>query len=140
MKRKDNVSGGTLSITGDTVEYTGSGTLLVTGDVTINEDLVTIGDDSFPTNIAAIMTPGDIDIGTGAGAAQLDVMGLFYAEGNVTTAKQTDLMGTVVSNYFNVSAQVPSIYQVPETANNLPDGLISPEPVYLMKVVSWQKI
>lgn len=140
VKGKLYVNGGTLGITGSTVEYTGTGTILVTGNVSINEDLLTVGDDSFPTNIMAVMTPGNITMGTGAGAAQLDVMGLFYAEGEVTSAKQTDLMGTIVTNYFNVSNQVPSIWQVPETANNLPDGLIGGDTVYLMRVISWQKI
>lgn len=171
---------------GSTVEYTGSGTILVTGDVSIDESLVTSGINSYPVEngildtedangngvldhgedlngngvldvedlnangildpgedlggVLGIMTAGDIDIGTGAGAAQLDVMGLFYAEGEIQTAKQTDLMGTVVSNYFNASAGVPSIWQVPATSNNLPPGMLAGDPVYLVKVVSWQKI
>ena len=67
-------------------------------------------------------------------------MGLFYAEGQVVTNKQTDIVGTLVTNYFDTGGQVPAIYQVPETLNNLPPGMISGDPVYLMKVVSWQKI
>ena len=140
IQGKVYINGGTLGISGGTIEYTGTGTILVTGNVAINEDLMTVGNASFPNNIIAIMTPGNIEIGTGAGAAQLDVMGLFYAEGTITTAKQTDVMGSLATNYFNISNQVPSVWQVPETINNLPGGLIGGDDVYLMNVVSWQKI
>jgi len=140
VKGKVYINGGTLGFSGGTMEYTGTGTILVTGDVSVNEDLVTEGDDSFPSNIVGIMTPGDINIGTGAGAAQLDVMGLFYSENNITVAKQTDLVGTIVTNYFDITGQVPSIFQVPETANNLPDGMIAGDSVWLIRVISWQKI
>jgi hypothetical protein len=140
VKGKIYINGGTLGITGDTVEYTGSGTILVTGDVNIDENIVTQGDDSFPDNILGIMTPGNINIGAGAGAAQLDVMGLFYAETEIEVAKQTDLVGTIVTNYFDLTGQVPSVFQVPETVNNLPDGMISGDPVWLLKIISWQKL
>ncbi|MBN1870753.1 MAG: pilus assembly PilX N-terminal domain-containing protein [Candidatus Omnitrophica bacterium] len=156
VKGKVYVNGGTLGITGSTVEYTGSGTILVSGDVTINEDLITATDldpvsgnqyENYPVhevtgqkNVLAIMTPSDIEMGTGAGAAQLDVMGLFFAEGEIKTAKQTDVMGSLVTNYFNVSNQVPSVWQVPDTSDNLPDGLITGDEIYLMRVISWRKI
>jgi len=140
IKGKIYINGGTLGINGGEMQYTGSGTILVTGDVNINENLITEGDDSFPSNILGIMTPANINIGAGAGAANLDVMGLFYAENTITVAKQTDLVGTIVTDVFDITGQVPSIFQVPETANNLPDGMISGEPAYFMKIISWQKI
>jgi hypothetical protein len=83
-----------------------------------------------------MMTPGSI----GFDEANIDVMGLFYAETQVRMEKQTDIMGTIVSNYFDMGTNVPSIYQVPETVNHLPSGLIGNTSAWSMKVVSWQKL
>ena len=153
---------GPVSIIGaDVISYEGTGTILAEGDVTITTSLVTAGINSYPAangvldagedlnangildsgedlgGILGIMTPGNMILG---GAAQLDIMGLFYAEGQVVTNKQTNIVGTLVTNYFNAGINVPAIFQVPETANNLPPGMISGDDAYFMKVVSWQKI
>jgi hypothetical protein len=102
-----------------TITYTGSGSILVTGSVQIDVNLVTSGDDSYPNNILGVMTPNNV----GFNEANIDVMGIFYAENTVNIAKQTNLMGTIVSNYFDIGTNVPSIYQVPETLNSLPIGM-----------------
>ena len=130
-----------------TITYTGSGSLLVTGTIKVAANLVTDtngGDTSYPTrngnqNIVGMMTPSTITFGENGGA-NIDVMGLFYAEDSVTMAKQTDIAGTIVTNYFDAGGQVPAIFQVPETVNNLPMGLINGDDVWYTKVVSWQKI
>lgn len=119
-----------------TITYTGSGVILAEGDVQIDTDLVTNGNNSFPTNILGIMTPHNI----GFNKANIDVMGLFYAEDSVVIQKQTDVMGTIVSNYINMGTNVPSVFQVPETVNYLPAGMITGNAVWLVKVISWQKI
>ena len=64
----------------------------------------------------------------------------FYAENTVRVQKQTDIVGTIVSNYFNVGTNVPSIYQVPDIINHLPAGLIGQNASWVMKTVSWRKI
>ncbi|MBI5024366.1 MAG: hypothetical protein HZC18_05115 [Candidatus Omnitrophica bacterium] len=119
-----------------TITYTGSGVILAEGNVQINTDLVTNGNSSFPTNIVGVMTPNMI----GFNEANIDVMGVFYAEGTVTAQKQTDIVGTIVSNYFNMGTNVPSVYQVPDVINHLPTGLIGQNATWVMKTVSWQKI
>lgn len=119
-----------------TITYTGTGAILAEGNVQINANLVTSGDNSFPTNILGIMTPNSI----GFDEANIDVMGLFYAEGTVQAEKQTDIVGTIVSNYFNMGTNVPSIYQVPDVINHLPAGLIGQNATWVMKTVSWRKI
>ena len=119
-----------------TITYTGSGALLVTGSVQINVNLVTNGNNSYPDNILGIMTPNQI----GFDEANINVMGLFYAENSVRIEKQTDILGTIVSNYFDMGTNVPSVYQVPETVNHLPPGLIGQTASWVMKVVAWQKI
>ncbi len=117
-----------------TINYTGTGSLLVTGNVQIDVNLYTAGNNSFPNNIMGIMTPNNI----GFNEANIDVMGIFYAENSVVVQKQTDIMGTIVSNYFDMGTNVPSIFQVPDTANNLPPGMIGGNATWYM-VVGWLK-
>jgi len=119
-----------------TITYSGSGSILVTGNAQIDVSLVTNGNNSFPQNIMGIMTPNNI----GFNLANTDVMGLFYSEGTITAEKQTDIMGTLVSNYFDLGTNVPAVYQVPETVNNLPAGMIAGDDIWLIKIVSWRKI
>jgi len=117
-----------------TINYTGKGTLFVTGNVQINANLVTAGNNSFPANVMGVMTPNDISFTT----AQLDVMGAFYAENSIICQKQTDLVGTIVANYFNMGTNVPAIYQVPDLKDNLPPGMIGANARWYM-VVAWIK-
>ncbi len=134
------VDGGGFSIaksgSSKSITYTGSGSLFTTGDMQINVDFVTNGNNSFPTNIMGFMTPGNITFNE----ASINVMGLFYAETKVVAAKQTNIMGTIVSNYFDMGTNVPSIFQVPDVINHLPPGLIGQSSSWIMKVVSWQKL
>ncbi len=116
------------------ITYSGTGSLLVTGDVNIQTSLVTSGAASFPNNIIGIMTPNNINID----AAGLDVMGVFYAENTMAVSKQTDLVGTIVSNYFDMGTNVPAIFQVPETVNNMPPGMIGSNARWYM-IVAWIK-
>ncbi|MFH0731897.1 MAG: hypothetical protein V2A72_03120 [Candidatus Omnitrophota bacterium] len=118
-----------------TVNYTGTASILTTEDIGINANFTTSGDDSFPTNVIGFMTPGDIV----CSSSQIDVTGLFYAEGSISATQQTDVAGVFVSNYFDMGAQVPSIFQVPEVINNLPDGLIGSDSTWTVDVVSWQE-
>jgi hypothetical protein len=119
-----------------TVTYDGNGTILTSGDVQIDTNLYTNGNSSFPTNIMAIMTPGSI----GFNEANIDVMGLFYGETSIVSQKQTNVMGTFVSNYFNMGTNVPKIFQVPEAVNHLPSGLVGGSSGWYLTTVSWQKL
>lgn len=130
------VDGGTIGMSGGTINYTGQGSILSTGNVSINANLLTPGNSSFPNNIVGVMTPGTITFNT----AQLDVMGLFYGETKIVASKQTDIVGSIVSNLFDMGRNVPSIFQVPDAVNNLPPGLIGQTSTWSMRVVSWQKI
>lgn len=133
-------NGGSLNMSkvggNKTITYTGSGAILAEGNVQINTDLVTSGNSSFPTNILGIMTPNTI----GFDEASIDVMGVFYAEDTVRAQKQTDIIGTIVANYFDMGTNVPAIYQVPDVVNHLPAGLIGQGSSWIMKTVSWQKL
>ncbi len=144
------VEGGDLNITGASdVIFSGKASVLVTGNIAVDTNLVTPavpvgGEHNFPyvqstgdENIIGFMTPNDISLGT---SAQLDIMGLFYAENKVTINKQTDLMGSIVTNYFDLTGQVPNIYQVPEAKNYLPPGMIGSSGGWSMALLSWQRV
>ena len=119
-----------------TVTYSGSGSILATGNSSINVDLVTNGNSSFPTNVLGFMTPGTITFNE----ANIDVMGLFYGETSIVCQKQTDVMGTFVSNYFDMGTNVPSIFQVPSVINNLPPGLIGQAATWMIQTIMWRKL
>ena len=121
-----------------TIVYDGTGTILVDGDADIQTDLMTSGATYPQTDIIAIMASNNLSIGTNAGT---DVMGLFYAENQISMDKQTEVAGTIISNFYDMGTNVPSIFQVPTTMNNLPPGLVGTgNTIYLMRVISWRKI
>ncbi|HUW61868.1 MAG TPA: hypothetical protein VMZ06_12785 [Candidatus Bathyarchaeia archaeon] len=138
---------GNLTLTGQggdkTIYYTGRGAILVNGDATLDTHLMTLNADgtvalSYPvTNCFGIMTSGDMTVGS---TSQLDMMGGFYAQGIVTSAKQTTTMGTFVGNFFNMGGQVPDIYQVPALADNLPFGMIGNYPIMAFGIESWREL
>lgn len=140
---------GSLSFTGQggdrTVNYSGRAALLVYGDVTIDANLITCNNgvktntaNSFPVNnILGIMASNNMVVGS---TAQLDIMGAFYAQKKITSAKQTNVMGTFVSNYFDMGTNVPNIYQVPSLADNLPIGMIGNYPILAISQVSWREL
>jgi hypothetical protein len=134
------IDGGTLGMNTNgnnkTITYSGTGSIFSTGDANINVNLVTSGNNSFPTNIMGVMTPGTIDFNE----ANIDVMGMFFGETKIKAEKQTDIVGSFVSNYFDMGSNVPAIFQVPDAVNHLPPGLIGNNSTWSMRIVSWQKI
>lgn len=140
---------GNLSFTGQggdrVINYSGRAALMVYGDVTIDANLITCNNgvktntaNSFPVNnIIGIMASNNMVVGS---TAQLDIMGAFYAQKKITSAKQTNVMGTFVSNYFDMGTNVPNIYQVPSLADNLPIGMIGNYPILAISQVSWREL
>jgi len=138
---------GSLTLTGQgndrTISYTGRGAILVNGNATIDTNLLTLNADgtaaqSYPAaNCFGIMASGNLTVGS---AAQLKLMGGFYAQGTVTSAFQSTTMGTFVGDYFDMGGQVPRIYQVPELANNLPLGMIGNYPIMSLGIESWREL
>ena len=118
-----------------TITYSGSGIIVAEGDVEIDINLLTAN--TFPTSdVLGIMTPGEIEFDE----ANIDVMGAFYAETKIEAEKQTDIAGTLVSNYVDMGSQVPSVYQVPALYDNLPTGMINLWNIWAITTRSWQEI
>jgi hypothetical protein len=140
---------GSVTFTGSgnqrTILYSGRGALLAKENVTIDTDLMTINGgvttntaNSFPVNnILGIMTAKDMVVGS---TAQCTIMGAFYAQGKIACSKQTNVAGTFVSNYFDMGTNVPSIFQVPTLADNLPLGMIGNFPIMSMSRLSWREL
>lgn len=139
---------GNLIFTGQgadkTINYSGRAAFLAT-NVTIDTDLVSCNNGnpastalSFPVaNIIGIMASGNMIVGS---ASQLSIMGAFYAQGYIKSMKQTNVMGTFVSNYFDMGTNVPAIFQVPTLADNLPLGMIGDYPIMALDQVSWREL
>lgn len=139
---------GNLTITrgggGDkTIHYTGRAALFVTGYVTLNTDLLSRNSNgttanSFPVNNCfGIMAQNNMYVGT---LSQLELMGAFYAQNMIRTEKQSTIMGTFVSNYFDMGTNVPRIFQVPTLADNLPLGMVGAYPILMFSQRSWREL
>ncbi len=126
-----------------TIHYTGRAALLVHGSAVLDTDLLSRNADgttanSFPVNnFFGIMCEQDLAVGT---LSQLQLMGAFYAQGTVSSVKQTTILGTFVGSYFDMGTNVPDIYQVPELADNLPLGMIGAYPILVYSQVSWREL
>jgi len=105
----------------DPVIYDGRGTLVSQGSSYISTHLLSKG--MFPADdVLGIISANDLGIGTGPGDAQLNIMGAFYAQKTITNAKQNQIAGAMVSNYFSIS-NVPDLFQIPALVENLPPGM-----------------
>ena len=128
-----------------TIHYTGRAAILASGNVRLDTDLLTCNNgnhndytNSFPVNnILGIMGAKDMVVGS---VSQISLMGAFYAQGTLSSAKQTTTMGTFVAQYFDMGTNVPDIYQVPSLADNLPYGMIGNYPILSFQQISWREI
>lgn len=146
----DNPGGLVIGESGGTIIFDGKGTLVSAtydeegepatyADISIHSHLLSNG--IFPTGDSlGLISDGDINIATGGGDANLNIMGAFYAENKITMAKQTELVGTFVSNYIDMGSHVPSIYQVPELINNIPPGMPGATITYFMHNSNWHEV
>lgn len=101
------------------INYDGKFTLVSEKDTNIDTDF--FSKDKFATDdVAGIVSNGTLQLGVNA--SQLRLSGAFYAQEEVKCTKQTQVLGTLVANYFDL-VQVPHIYQVPDLVKNLPPRL-----------------
>jgi len=132
---------------GDLIEYEGKivegtkrrGTIVSKGDISIHGDL--LAKDLFPTTDAlGLIAYNDINLATGPGDSQLKMMGAFYAQNKITSAKQNQIAGTFVSDNFDMGINVPKIFQVPGLENNLPPGMPGATVTYTMHTSNWHEV
>jgi hypothetical protein len=142
-----------------TILYAGNGTMYaagVAGSVTIDSpeadapagsgnmdihcNLLSAG--TFPTaSVMGLMAKNDIGLANGPGDSELFMAGAFFAGHKITSAKQNEILGSFVCNYFDMGTNIPKIYQVPALKDNLPPGLIGSQPIWVVTGFverSWQ--
>lgn len=120
--------------------YEGKGTLVSTNDIYAHGDV--LPKTNFPrSDVLGLLARRNIELATGPGDAQLTMALCMYAQCKVVSQKQSEIAGTLVSSYYQMT-NVPSIYQVPELVDNLPPGMPGADPIWVItiQVVSWQEV
>jgi hypothetical protein len=137
---------GTLDLVAkhERLEYEGTGTIYATQDIAIHGHFVTKNDylntaSPNPDNIGLIADE-DIHISTGGGETWSKVMGALYAEDETFIAKQSRIVGAIVSNFFDMGVNVPGIWQAMGLATHLPPGMPGADPLLFVTgadVTNW---
>jgi hypothetical protein len=133
-----NRGGGSSSL--GTFSYSGNGTLAATGNIYVHTNV--LPQNTFPTtSVLGMIARHQLQLATGSGDSQLQMMGAFYAQEQVVSQKQNAICGTFVSSYFSMQ-NVPDIYQVPALSTNLPPGMPGSAPIWIVttNVNSWREI
>jgi hypothetical protein len=123
------------------MRYTGRGTLVSTGNISIDSSLIPAGA-TFPVNhVMGFIARRAIRLGTGGGSAQLRLAGAYYAQEQIASEKQNELLGTFVSSYFSMQ-NVPHMYQVPSLPDNLPPGMPGSGRIWVktVRLDSWREV
>lgn len=137
LEIKGIVKVSTLNISDD-ITYEGRGTIYTTGTGDIDGDVLPNANNSYPiTHVFGVVGTGDMTLG---GSSQILLTGAYFCKGKVTTNMQTELSGTIVCESFNISSQVPKIWQVPSLANNLPPGMPGAAAIWVFTDRTWREI
>jgi len=73
-------------------------------------------------------------------SSQKLLTGAYYTAGMATSSKQNELAGTIVCKNFNITAQVPKIWQVPSLSTSLPPGMPGVDAVWVFTDRTWREI
>ena len=146
LEIKGIVKVSSLNISND-ITYSGRGTIYTTGTTLIDGNVLPKTGETYPTTTDALgVTTKNVfgvvsrDITLGDDASQMLLTGAYYTFGTATSSKQTELAGTIVCKNFNITAQVPSIWQVPSLSTNLPPGMPGSDAVWVFTDRTWREI
>ncbi len=127
---------GSFTVSGN-VRYTGRGTFYSPGDVVFEDNLLPAEGQTFPTTtVLGCIAKGNMVVGD---TSQANLIGAFFAQGVVKTTKQTDVVGSLVGSYYDMGTNVPSIFQVPSLARNMPPGMPGDRSIISVKVRGWRE-
>lgn len=122
------------------LRYTGNGTIFATQDLKIDGNVLPKAGTTFPTTSRlGLIAKRNMLLATGAGSSQLSMAGAFYAQGKIVSAKQNQIAGTFVANYYDLGTNVPNIYQVPALPFNMPPGMPGDKNYFTIKIQSWRE-
>ena len=126
-----------LNISND-ITYAGNGTIYTTGTTLIDGSVLPTTAASYPTaNVFGVVSTGDLTLPS---TAQKNLTGAYYTAGTATCAKSDELAGTIVCKNFNITANVPKIWQVPSLSANLPPGMPGAAAVWVFTDRTWREI
>lgn len=96
---------------------------------------------TFPTvDVLGLVARDEVQIAEGNGDSQTEMAAVIFAENEITMAKQNQIGGTIISNYFDVGQNVPQLFATPTLKDNLPPGFlyfpVIPSTVFL---ISWRR-
>ena len=122
----------------DDITYAGNGTIYTTGTTLIDGNVLPATAASYPTaNVFGVVSTGDLTLPS---TAQKNLTGAYYTAGTATCAKSDELAGTIVCKNFNITANVPKIWQVPSLSANLPPGMPGAAAVWVFTDRTWREI
>lgn len=122
------------------ITYDGNGTIFAKQDISISCSLLPANGKTFPTTTRiGLIAKRNMNLATGNGDAQLKLAGAFYAQGRIQSAKQNEVMGTFVANFYDMGTNVPKIYQVPSLPYNMPPAMPGDKMFFTLKVQSWRE-
>jgi hypothetical protein len=123
------------------MRYVGRGTVVATNNISVNASCYP-SSSSFPVNHAmGFIARRRIELGTGGGAANLKLAGAYYAQEQIVSQKQNELLGTFLSSYFSMQ-NVPHMYQIPSLPDYLPPGMPGSDRIWIktVRLDSWREI
>jgi hypothetical protein len=115
-------------------------TLVASGNISVHVNV--LPQNTFPTSsVLGMIAQHQMQLATGSGDSQLQMMGAFYAQEQVVSQKQNEICGSFVSSYFSMQ-NVPHMYQVPALATHLPPGMPGANPIWIVttNVNSWHEL
>lgn len=124
----------------DTIRTAGKGTIYSPQDIKVDGNLLPRDGLVFPTATGlGLIAKRNMLLACGNGSSQLSLVGAFYAQGIIKSAKQNQIAGTFVANFFDMGTNVPNIYQVPKLPRNMPPGMPGDRAYYNLKIQSWRE-
>ena len=125
----------------NSIVYNGKGTIVSKENISIHGNILAEGVASFPeTNALGFVAYKNLNLAKGPGDSQLKIIGAFYAQDHIISAKQNQIAGTFVSDYCDMGGQVPSIYQVPGLEDFLPPGMPGAVVTYRIYTSNWHEV
>ncbi len=103
--------------------------------ITVNSSLLPVG--TYPTDDTLGLLAKDRLV---MERAAKRVAAAVFAENQVSITKQYQVVGAVVTRFFDLGAQVPRIYQMPNLAKYLPPGMPGGQVLNFVKILSWREI
>lgn len=103
--------------------------------ITINSSLLPLG--TYPTVDTLGLIAKDRLV---MDRSSKQVAAAVFAENQVQITKQYQVLGSVVSRFFDMGSQVPRVYQMPNLAKYLPPGMPGGQTFNFVKILSWREL